>query len=78
MLICEYSVIIYIIVLLKVTFLANISNIISDITSLSEYQLKELFNYIGEILPSVHLMEVLMKNLKNHDLAKVNVAPLFL
>lgn len=57
--------------------MANISNINLDITSLSKYQLKELFNHIGEMLPSVHLMKILMKNLKNHDLAKVNVAPSF-
>lgn len=30
--------------------MATISNIKSDITSLSEYQLRELFNYIGEML----------------------------
>lgn len=30
--------------------MVTISNIKSDITSLSEYQLRELFNYIGEIL----------------------------
>ena len=30
--------------------MAAISNIKSDITSLNEYQLRELFNYIGEIL----------------------------
>ena len=30
--------------------MATLSNIKSDITSLSEYQLRELFNYIGEML----------------------------
>ena len=30
--------------------MATISNIKSDITSLSEYQLRELFNYIGEMI----------------------------
>ena len=30
--------------------MATISNIKSDITSLNEYQLRELFNYIGEML----------------------------
>ena len=29
--------------------MATVSNIKSDITSLNEYQLRELFNYIGEI-----------------------------
>ena len=30
--------------------MVTISNIKSEITSLSEYQLRELFNYIGEML----------------------------
>ena len=30
--------------------MASVSSIKTDITTLSDYQLKELFNYIGEML----------------------------
>ena len=52
--------------------MATISNIKSDITSLNEYQLRELFNYIGEILTLGSSNVVLTKNSENQDLARVN------
>lgn len=52
--------------------MASISTIKTDISSLRDYQLEELFNYIGEMLTVGTSKILLMKFLRSPDLVRVN------
>lgn len=52
--------------------MASISTIKTDISSLRDYQLEELFNYIGEMLTVGTSKILLMKFLRSTDLVRVN------
>ena len=55
--------------------MASITNIKTDITTLNDYQLQELFNYIGEMLSFGSIKSTLNEEFKESRFSKGEVCP---
>ena len=60
---------------MEVEFMASISTIKTDISSLGDYQLEELFNYIGEMLTVGTSKSSLNENFKESRFSKGEFCP---